>query len=64
MDRLPPCLFPKDLKDIPAIISRQLEIHPVEEMDEVLSEALIFKEGEPLFNGGRQPFEPDGEIVK
>jgi ATP-dependent Lon protease len=54
----------KDLKDIPAVISKQLEIHPVEEMDEVLSEALIFKEGAPLFNGGRQPFEPDVEIIK
>jgi len=54
----------KDLKDIPAVISKQLEIHPVEEMDEVLSEALILKEGEPLFNGGRQPFDPDGEIIK
>ena len=53
----------KDLKDIPAVISKQLEIHPVEEMDEVLTEALIFKEGVLLFNCGTHPFEPDGEIT-
>jgi ATP-dependent Lon protease len=53
----------KDLKDIPTVISKQLEIHPVEQMDEVLSEALILKEGELLFNGKNQPFEPDVEVA-
>lgn len=39
----------KDLEEIPARILRQVEIVPVEHMDEVLKEALILKEGEELF---------------
>jgi ATP-dependent Lon protease len=39
----------KDLDEIPARILRQIEIVPVENMDEVLKEALILKEGEELF---------------
>ncbi len=39
----------KDLKDIPASISKQIKISLVENMDEVLSQALIVKEGEHLF---------------
>ncbi len=39
----------KDLEEIPARILRQVEIVPVEHMDEVLREALILKEGEELF---------------
>jgi ATP-dependent Lon protease len=57
----------KDLKDIPADISKKLEIVAVEHMDEVLLHALIVKEGEKLFKrddltfqitaegGGQQP---------
>jgi len=39
----------KDLKDIPRTISKQLEIVPVEHMDEVLTHALILNEGETTF---------------
>jgi len=39
----------KDLEEIPARILRQVEIVPVEHMDEVLKEALILKEGEEMF---------------
>jgi ATP-dependent Lon protease len=39
----------KDLKDIPADISKKLEIVTVEHMDEVLQHALIVKEGEKWF---------------
>jgi len=39
----------KDLKDIPGSISKQIEILPVEHMDEVLSYALITKEGQIAF---------------
>ncbi|RJP82762.1 MAG: endopeptidase La [Desulfobacteraceae bacterium] len=54
----------KDLKEIPGTISKQVEIIPVEEMDEVLAQALILKEGETLFNGNKHPFQPDQEIIK
>ncbi|MBW2201246.1 MAG: endopeptidase La [Deltaproteobacteria bacterium] len=39
----------KDLKDIPASISKQVDIVPIEHMDEVLTHALIVGEGENLF---------------
>ena len=39
----------KDLKDIPATISKQLEIVSVEHMDEVLPHALVLVPGETLF---------------
>lgn len=39
----------KDLKDIPAGISKQIEIVLVEHMDEILPHALIVNEGESLF---------------
>jgi len=39
----------KDLKDIPATITKQIEIVLVEHMDEVLSHALILGQGESLF---------------
>jgi ATP-dependent Lon protease len=54
----------KDLKDIPNMISKEIEIMAVEEMDEVLAESLIRKEGDTLFNGSKHPFEPDQEIIK
>jgi ATP-dependent Lon protease len=39
----------KDLKDVPRSISKQIEIIPVEHMDEVLAHALILDEGESIF---------------
>ena len=39
----------KDLKDIPAMIAKQVEIVTVEHMDEVLPHALVLAEGESLF---------------
>ena len=39
----------KDLKDIPAAIAKHMEMVLVEDLDEVLSHALIVKEGETLF---------------
>ncbi|MFP4315741.1 MAG: endopeptidase La [Desulfovibrionales bacterium] len=41
----------KDLKDVPAEILKDLEIKPVEHMDEVLPEALLEVEPEHLFCG-------------
>jgi ATP-dependent Lon protease len=41
----------KDLRDIPASIAKQLEIVPVEHMDEVLTHALVLAEGDTLFQG-------------
>ena len=46
-------LIPKEnernLKDVPANIRRSLEIHCMENVDEVLEKALVLKEGEGLF---------------
>jgi ATP-dependent Lon protease len=39
----------KDLKDIPKVVLRQMEIVPVEHMDEVLGHALVLGQGERLF---------------
>ena len=39
----------KDLKDIPASVARQLEIVPVQHMDEVLTHAVICEEGDLMF---------------
>lgn len=39
----------RNLKDVPANIRRSLEIHCVDNVDEVLEKALILKEGEELF---------------
>jgi len=47
----------KDLKDIPTGISKQLEIVPVEHMDEVLTHALIVNEGEKLFQNSDMAFQ-------
>ncbi len=46
----------KDLRDIPATISKQLEIVSVEHMDEVLPHALVLAEGETLFVKHDVPF--------
>ncbi|MBU3918242.1 response regulator [bacterium] len=47
----------KDLKDIPVSITKQMEIVPVEHMDEVLSHALILGEGDCLFKKVDIPIE-------
>ncbi|MFZ1984615.1 MAG: endopeptidase La [Desulfatitalea sp.] len=47
----------KDLKDIPATISKQLEIVSVEHMDEVLPHALVLADGETLFAKHDVPFD-------
>jgi ATP-dependent Lon protease len=39
----------KDLKDIPAVIKKQIQIVAVEHMDDVLGHALILSEGDALF---------------
>ncbi|MBW2569842.1 MAG: endopeptidase La [Deltaproteobacteria bacterium] len=40
----------KDIKDIPPLILKQIDIIPVEHMDDVLSHALILTNGDTLFN--------------
>ncbi|OQY59410.1 MAG: endopeptidase La [Desulfobacteraceae bacterium 4572_88] len=47
----------KDLKEIPATVSKQIEIVLIEHVDEVLSHALIVEEGETLFVENDVPFE-------
>ncbi len=47
----------KDLRDIPASISKQVKIILVEHMDEVLTHALILKDGETLFRKSDMPIE-------
>jgi len=45
----------KDLKDIPKVVTRQMEIVPVEHMDEVLGHALVLGQGERLFTNDDMP---------
>jgi len=52
----------KDLKDIPKGISKQLEIVPVEHMDEVLMHALIVNEGEKLFQNSDMAFQMASDV--
>jgi ATP-dependent Lon protease len=40
----------KDIKEIPSSVLKQIDVFPVEHMDEVLFRSLIFKEGDTLFN--------------
>jgi ATP-dependent Lon protease len=47
----------KDLKDIPSMVIKQIEIVLVEHMDEVLNHALILDEGDTLFKEDDIPFE-------
>ncbi len=47
----------KDLKDVPKSISKQLEIIPVEHMDEVLTHALILDDNHRLFRNIDIPLE-------
>ena len=54
----------KDLKDIPKTISKQLEIVPVEHMDEVLSHALILNEGETTFQRSDMIFDLSTEVAE
>ena len=51
----------KDLKDVPKVISNQLEIALVEHMDEVLSHALILDEGASIFKNVDIPLEISAE---
>ena len=51
----------KDLKDVPKVISKQLEITTVEHMDEVLSHALILDEGASIFKNVDIPLEISAE---
>jgi len=51
----------KDLKDVPKVISNQLEIALVEHMDEVLSHALILDEGTTIFRNVDIPLEISNE---
>ncbi|MGD8388550.1 MAG: endopeptidase La [Desulfobacteraceae bacterium] len=39
----------KDIEEIPRRVLKKVELVPVEHMDQVLREALVFKEGEELF---------------
>jgi ATP-dependent Lon protease len=52
----------KDLKDIPKTISKQIEIIPVEHMDEVLTHALILGEEKSLFRKSDMAFEMTAEV--
>ena len=47
----------KDIKEIPSIILKQIDIVLVENMDDVLSHALILNEGDTLFKKDDIPFE-------
>ncbi len=47
----------KDLKDIPATISKQLEVVLVEHMDEVLPHAIIAGDGESIFSKNDMAFD-------
>jgi ATP-dependent Lon protease len=51
----------KDLKDVPKSISKQLEIIPVEHMDEVLSHAMVLEDGASLFKNHDIPLEVSAE---
>ena len=50
------------MKDIPKGISKQLEIVPVEHMDEVLMHALIVSEGEKLFQNSDMAFQMASDV--
>jgi len=54
----------KDLKDIPKMISKQLEIVPVGHMDEVLTHALILNEGESTFQRSDMIFDLSTEVAE
>ena len=54
----------KDLKDIPPIILKQIEVVSVESMDEVLTHALIIDKGEIIFKDSVIPFEMMPEKIE
>jgi len=54
----------KDLKEIPAVILKQIEIILVEHMDEVLSHAIVLDEGETLFKEDDVPFSIPAEEIE
>ena len=45
----------KDLRDIPKVVTRQMEVVTVEHMDEVLGHALVVGQGERLFTNHDMP---------
>jgi len=45
----------KDLRDIPKVVTRQMEVVTVEHMDEVLGHALVIGQGERLFTNHDMP---------
>jgi ATP-dependent Lon protease len=45
----------KDLKDIPKVVTRQMNVVPVDHMDEVLGHALVLGQGERLFANDDMP---------
>jgi len=47
----------KDLKDIPKPIKKQIDIEPVDHLDEVLTHAIIVEKGESLFNSNDIAFQ-------
>jgi ATP-dependent Lon protease len=47
----------KDLKDVPKSITSQMDVVFVEHMDEVLSHALVVRQGEPIFKKADIPLE-------
>ncbi len=47
----------KDIKEIPSIILKQIDIVTADHMDDVLSYSLILNEGDTLFNKDDIPFE-------
>ena len=51
----------KDLKDVPKSITSQMDVVFVDHMDEVLSHALIVREGEPIFKKADIPLEMPAE---
>jgi ATP-dependent Lon protease len=51
----------KDLRDIPASITKQIEIVPVEHMDEVLLHALVVEPGQPMFQHSDIPMDISGK---
>jgi len=54
----------KDLKDIPANVLKQIEIIPVEKMDDVIPHALVISEGDKIFKGSNLDFGIMPDIVE
>ena len=54
----------KDLREIPKTIMKQLDIFPVEHMDEVIAHALVLEEGKSVFKKDDSAFSMIPEVVK